>query len=274
MTSPMASAVIPGFAPAIASRLSPTVGRAFVDHLQVDIGELEAIVDPHAPDGRRLRSRLHRHRPLRDRRSREGRFTPSRHSKERRQCVSRMSKLPRGSDAAKNESPEAEPEVGNVTPIPKPSGFSLDKFKSKRPTIAAGVKTLLGALPHYPLAEAKDFVRLHPDEDAYWSPELCFVDVPIIGQKKDTIHLIDEDLISLLPAGKKVTRHRLALATKPYDVFFLAHVPSVNLDNSWNESNLTGCQLAKTKWVQLASLKDQRGRPVRHRFRGRPGCVS
>jgi hypothetical protein len=30
-------------------RLSPTVGRAFVDHLQVDIGELEAMVDRHAP---------------------------------------------------------------------------------------------------------------------------------------------------------------------------------------------------------------------------------
>jgi hypothetical protein len=161
-------------------------------------------------------------------------------------------------NAAENESPEAEVEAGNLTPIPKPSGFSLDKFKSKRPTIAAGVKTLLGALPHYPIADAGDYVLLHP-EAAYWSPELCFVDVPIIGQKKDTTHLIDEDLISLLPAGKKVKRHRLALATKPYDVFFLAHVPSVNLDNSWNESNLTGCQLAKTKWVQLASLKDKGG---------------
>ena len=67
------------------------------------------------------------------------------------------------------------PGTGNVTPIPKPSGFSLDKFKSKRPAAPTGVSTLLGALPHYPLAEAKDFVRLHPDEAAYWSDELCFV---------------------------------------------------------------------------------------------------
>ena len=139
----------------------------------------------------------------------------------------------------------------------KPSGFSLDKFKSKRPTSMTGVKTLLGALPHYPLVDANDFVRLHPDEDTYWSPELCFVDVPILGMKKDTVHLIDEDLIELLPAGKKVTRHALALAAKPYNVFFLAHVPTVNLDNSWNESNLQGCRLAKTHWVQLASLKAQ-----------------
>jgi hypothetical protein len=152
---------------------------------------------------------------------------------------------------------EIKPELDSATHIAKPSGFSLDKFKSKRPTIAAGVRTLLGALPHYPLVDAGDFVLLHPNEGAYWSPELCFVDVPIMGQKKDTTHLIDEELISLLPAGKKVTRHRLALATKPYDVFFLAHVPSVNLDNSWNESNLNGCQLAKTKWVQLASLKSR-----------------
>lgn len=144
-----------------------------------------------------------------------------------------------------------------MTPILKPSGFSLDKFKSKRPANVSGVKTLLGALPHYSLVDAKDFVRLHPDEDAYWSVELCFVDVPILGVKKDTVHLIYEDLIALLPAGKKVERRRLALATKPYDVFFLAHVPTLNLDNSWNESNLKGCQLGKTHWVQLASLKAQ-----------------
>ena len=153
--------------------------------------------------------------------------------------------------------PKSEPEVSNVTPILKPSGFSLDRFKSKRPVAMTGVKTLLGALPHYPLADANDFVRLHPDEKAYWSPELCFVDVPIVGVKRDTVHLIDEALIGLLPAGKKVTRHALALAAKPYNNFFLAHVPTVNLDNSWNESNLQGCRLAKTHWVQLASLKAQ-----------------
>lgn len=153
--------------------------------------------------------------------------------------------------------PNSEPEVSNVTPILKPSGFSLDRFKSKRPAAMTGVKTLLGALPHHPLADANDFVRLHPDEDAYWSPELCFVDVPIVGVKRDTVHLIDEALIGLLPAGKKVARHALALAAKPYNNFFLAHVPTVNLDNSWNESNLQGCRLAKTHWVQLASLKAQ-----------------
>ena len=37
----------------------------------------------------------------------------------------------------------------------------------------------------------------------YWSPELCFVNVPIKGQKRDTLHLIDEDLaMRYLPSGE------------------------------------------------------------------------
>jgi hypothetical protein len=139
--------------------------------------------------------------------------------------------------------------------IAKPSGFSLDKFKSKRTGAAGNVETLQGALPHYPVSDARDFVRLHPNEEDYWSPELCFVNVPIQGVKRDTLHLIDEDLaLQYLPSGK-ILRHRLALATKPYDIFFLAHVPSQNLDNSWNESSLLGCSQAKSQWVQLTSRK-------------------
>ena len=102
-------------------------------------------------------------------------------------------------------------------------------------------------MPHYPIADAGDYVLLHPKEAAYWSPELCFVDVPIMGMKKDTVHLIDEDLIGLLPAGKKASmRHALALAAKPYNIFFLAHAfrPST-LDNSWNESNSARLQVGQ-----------------------------
>ena len=70
-------------------------------------------------------------------------------------------------------------------------------------------------LPHHNIAQAKDFVRLHPNEDTYWSPELCFVNVPIKGQKRDTLHLIDEDLaMRYLPSGR-ILRFRLVLATKP-----------------------------------------------------------
>jgi hypothetical protein len=144
-----------------------------------------------------------------------------------------------------------------ATAIPKPPAFDLNKFKSKRAAAAANVGTLQTALPHYSLAAAKDFCRLHPDEEQYWSDELCFVRVPIKGQKRDTLHLIDEDIaMRYLPAGK-ILRFRLALATKPYDVFFLCEVPTQNLDNSWNATNKQGCEMAKSSWVQMTSRKDE-----------------
>ncbi len=144
-----------------------------------------------------------------------------------------------------------------VAPIKKPVGFSLDRFKSKHAAAAANVETLLTALPHHPISQAKDFVRLNPDEENYWSPELCFVNVPIKGAKKDTLHLIDEDLaMTHLPSGK-ILRFRLALAAKPWDVFFLCHVPTRNEDNSWNMSNLQACQQAKDTWAQATSRKEE-----------------
>lgn len=140
-------------------------------------------------------------------------------------------------------------------PIPQPGKFSLNKFKSTQVASAAGVETLLGALPHYSIKDAKDFVRLHPDEEKYWSPELCFVNVPIKGQKGDTLHLIDEDLAKRYLPSARVQRFRLALAAKPNGVFFLCHVPSRDLDNSWNASNLQACEQAKTLWTQATSQK-------------------
>jgi hypothetical protein len=114
---------------------------------------------------------------------------------------------------------------------------------------------LHGQLPHYPIAAAKDFVRLHPDETNYWSDELCFVNVPILGQKGNTLHLIEEELALQFLESGKILRHRLALASKPHDVFFLAHLPSTNLDNSWNISALEAAEQAKRIWVQLTSRK-------------------
>lgn len=150
----------------------------------------------------------------------------------------------------KNEATEAP-----VT-IEKPTGGSgLDKFKSKRSPNIAGVEDLQTTLPHYSISQARDFVRLHPDEENYWSDELCFVNVPIKGQKKDLLHLIDEDLALAYLHSGKVQRFRLVLATKPHDVFFLAHVPTQNTDNSWNESNLKACEKAKSSWVEATSRK-------------------
>jgi hypothetical protein len=140
--------------------------------------------------------------------------------------------------------------------VPKPDTFSLNKFKSKRAAAIANVETLLTALPHHSISQAKDFVRLHPDEEKYWSPELCFVNVPIKGQR-DTLHLIDEELAMRYLPSAKILRFRLALATKPGDVFFLCHVPSRNTDNPWNASNLQACEQAKTLWIQATSRKEE-----------------
>jgi len=141
--------------------------------------------------------------------------------------------------------------------IPKPGGFDFNKFKSKRADAIANVDTLQTGLPISSMSQAKDFVRLHPDEDFYWSPELCFVMVPIKGAKRDSLHLIEEDLAMLhLPSGK-VLRFRLALATKPHDSFFLCRIPTRNLDNKWNQDNIAGCEQAKTLWTQATSRGEE-----------------
>src|SRR5271154_3153314 len=92
-------------------------------------------------------------------------------------------------DEGADTSPEA-----SVIPIAKPTSTSLDRFKSRPPATIGGVETLVEALPHYRISQAKDYVRLHPNEEDYWSSDLCFVRVPIIGTSKDTLHLIADDL--------------------------------------------------------------------------------
>jgi hypothetical protein len=167
---------------------------------------------------------------------------------------------------AATEAAEAEPEAdaeGTTTTettvtIAKPeSDFALDKFKSRRDAALANVETLPNALPVHSIAQAKDFTRLHPDEDNYWSSELCFVNVPIKGSKRDTLHLIEEDLAMRFLPSAKIQRFRLALASKPGDVFFLCQVPSQNLDNTYNKSNLDACEQAKTLWTQATSRREE-----------------
>jgi hypothetical protein len=164
-------------------------------------------------------------------------------------------------DEAKNpkfkvvgEQPSAE-EV--ATPIIKPAAFSTDKFRSQTPDTIAGVETLLTALPHHSISQAKDFVRLHPDVANYWSGELCFVHVPIKGARKEALHLIVEYLAMKFLPSARIQRFRLALATKPNDAFFLCHVPSRNTDNSWNETNLQGCEQARFFWTQVTSRREE-----------------
>ena len=155
------------------------------------------------------------------------------------------------------EKPALIKTVEETVPITKPGAFDLEKFKTKHAATLANIETLQTGLPHHSIAQAKDFVRLHPDEETCWTPELCFVNVPVKGQKRDTLHLIDEELaMRYLPSGK-ILRFRLAVATKPYDVFFLCHLPSRNADNPWNESNLRACEQGKTMWVQATSRKEE-----------------
>jgi hypothetical protein len=147
----------------------------------------------------------------------------------------------------------------NVVPLKIAKPFSLERFQSKHDPSIAGVETLLTALPILRIADAGDWVRIHPSEDEYWSPPrpLCFVSVPIQGTKKDLLHLIDDEIAIKHLSAKRVKRFRLALATKPYDAMFLCIVPTQNLDNPWNSTALTAIEKSKTHWLQALSRKDE-----------------
>jgi hypothetical protein len=175
---------------------------------------------------------------------------PAAHEPERMppELVKLNGTAPPGKEIAKGAAAE-------VIPIKKPTTTDLSKFKSKRGQAGGSVGVLQSALPLLKIAEAKDFVRLHPNEELFWSDELCFVNVPIKGQKRDLLHLITEDVVPDL-VMPEVQRFRLALASKPGDVFFLVQIPTQNLDNSWNLSALQACELGKTAWVKCVSSKD------------------
>jgi hypothetical protein len=148
------------------------------------------------------------------------------------------------------------PELASpAQPVAKPTGSGISRFKSKQAATMSHVTTLQPALPHHSLSQAKDYVRLHPDKDAYWSDELCFVSVPIIGDARNALHLVLEDLAMTYLSPDQIKRFRLALASKPGDAFFLCHVPTQNLDNSWNKSNQEACEKAISKWTKAGSLK-------------------
>ena len=114
----------------------------------------------------------------------------------------------------------------------------MDKFRSKRPPTIAGVETVLTALPILRVGDVRDFFRVHPDEENYASPELCFVRVPIKGVKNDVLHLIDEEIAVEYLSAAQILRRRLVLASKPHDVFLFLSLPTQNLDNQWNVSAL------------------------------------
>ncbi len=155
--------------------------------------------------------------------------------------------------------PELKPIEGgeqqdNGQTIPKPAGkFDINKFKSTRGATTASVEIQPSALSIMKMSDANDFVRLHPTE---WSEEMCFTLVPTEGAP-DSLHIIVEELAEHYLRPKKIIRHRLALATKPNNKFFLCIIPSYNLDNKWNADNLQACHQAKATWTQALSKKSQ-----------------
>jgi hypothetical protein len=157
--------------------------------------------------------------------------------------------------------------------IAKPSGFDLERFKSKRAAEIANVETLPTALSVMKMAAAKDFVRLHPDEENFWSVELCFVDVPIKGDNRDALHLIDEDLAMRHLPSAEIKRFRVALATKPQDVPFLCIIPTQNLDNTYNAETIKACENAKTLWTKLTSRKREGQETYQTTFARKPEAL-
>ena len=158
--------------------------------------------------------------------------------------------------ASKKSKVEEKPKA-EVIPLQIVKPGRLDRFKSKKQPSIGGLETSPSVLGILKIGEVGDFVRLHPNEEEYWSDELCFVSVPIIGEKKDQLHLIDEEIAVRYLPSRKIRRFRLALATKPYDAHFLCQVPSINLDNTWNSTALKACLQAKTHWVQVSSRKEE-----------------
>ena len=138
--------------------------------------------------------------------------------------------------------------------IPKPPTFDLDQFASDGPTM--GVKRLPMALPVRKFSDLKDFGRLHPDDEAYWSKPLALVGIPVKGQRHKVPHLIRTDLAEKHLPAPLINRRRLALGTDPEGKLFLCEVPCDNLDNAWNKSNLDACEYAKTRWVRADSKND------------------
>jgi hypothetical protein len=154
--------------------------------------------------------------------------------------------------------------VAVVTPIHtngvnKPVKGNLDRFKAKRSDKPGGIPATPKALPVHSIAQAQDFVRLHPDMEKMWSDVMYVVRVPVKGQKGEKggiLHLITEDLVPKL--SRKVKRIRLALAAKPDNSLFLCSIPDENMDNAYNATALRACERSAAEgFLEVVSLKAQ-----------------
>lgn len=159
--------------------------------------------------------------------------------------------------------PEAGP---SAPPIAKPGADFMNRFRSTKSAEMPGVATPLAPLKIIRAGETEDFFRVHPDEENYWTCELCFVSVPVKGTARPLLHLITEEIAMEYLSPKLIKRHRLALATKPYDVLFFCSVPSQNLDSAWNATALTALDRSKSRWTQVFSRRDEGLEEYGHKF--------
>ena len=169
----------------------------------------------------------------------------------------------------------SEPEE-NIVPLKIVKPSFLEPFKSKRAPTIAGVETLLTGVAGH---EDRRCQRFRPSASArrrlLVRPNCASCSVPIHGDKRDQLHLIDEDIAMMHLSAKKVKRFRLALATKPYDAVFFCMVPTTNVDNSVERHGAEGDRQGATRTGSRSSSRKER------RCRGlqdRPGegcrCVS
>ena len=164
------------------------------------------------------------------------------------------------------EKPATSPEISIV----KPS--FLDKYKSKRPPTIGGVDAELNPLKVLRIGEVGDFARFHPNEDEYWTPELCFVSVPVNGEKRDMLHLIDEDIAVQVPAGEEDQaacgwRWRRSRTTSSSSASCRRRTSTIR--GTSRRSRLV--QKAKTPWVQALSRKAEGVDAYKIEYRPRPG---
>ena len=138
--------------------------------------------------------------------------------------------------------------------IRKPSSFeNLNRFKPKTPS-ADRVGTLPLELPVTRITAVADFVRLHPD-DEFWTDEMCFVSVPIKGDRQDSLHVIVPEIA--IEHALRYRVFRLALGMKANGEVFLCEVPCQGLDNSWVKTMHEGCMFARDRWTKVTSRRTE-----------------
>ena len=87
--------------------------------------------------------------------------------------------------------------------------------------------------------------------------ELCFVSVPIKGDRHDSLHLINEDLALMYLSTAQIKRFALCLASKPHDVFFLCVGPNTEYRQRLQSFSVARDRRVEAEVVQAVSRRDE-----------------